>query len=195
MVYILFLSVSIISKIKNVMNISASFMFSIVKGACPMPATVPVLEDPHQCSVRARAAAFAQVMDAVPPAPAVDPAELSLQGRRKLFEKHGEDALLPKAPFGQPVSARMLNSGGAATHKPPHRDTLNTRPVQQHSGSAVSRCREALEAAAATDGGTAREEVNQRHRELQALQNRFSGRQRQQQQTSNLQGYYMYIFV
>ncbi|KAF2352272.1 Anillin domain [Trinorchestia longiramus] len=157
----------------------------VVKGVCPMPEAVPLLDEPHQSSVKARAAAFNSVMAA--PAETClkkDPAELSVQGRRQIFERRGEDALLPKAPFGQPVPAKMLqnNNTPATLHGSNKQSGLTHHPASSahhapsSGGGTVSKYRDALEIAAATEGAACTEDAwqQQKHREMEALRNRFS---------------------
>lgn len=41
--------------------------------------------------------------------PQKDPAEMSVQERLAIFSKKQGGALIPKAPFGQPVPAKVIN--------------------------------------------------------------------------------------
>ncbi|XP_050688938.1 anillin-like isoform X3 [Eriocheir sinensis] len=82
----------------------------VVKGEAPMPQTTPLVQEPFSSSVRARAAAF----DGARAQPQKDPAEMSVQERLAIFSKKQGGALIPKAPFGQPVPAKTLQGGSGS---------------------------------------------------------------------------------
>ncbi|KAK7020606.1 hypothetical protein SK128_025278 [Halocaridina rubra] len=103
----------------------------IVKGETPMPEAVPLVSNAHMSSVRARAAAFDSARG--PREPEKDPAERSVQERRAMFTKHQGGALVPKAPFGQSVPAKSIQSSGSGTTKESSRGTsvVYSEPVQK----------------------------------------------------------------
>ncbi|XP_063587619.1 anillin-like isoform X5 [Penaeus indicus] len=102
----------------------------IVKGEAPMPAVVPLI-DPHVSSVRQRAAAFDSAGGSRDPEK--DPAELTLQERRALFNKKQAAALVPKAPFGQSVPAKSLQSEDVGPTAAKSTSVAHSQPVKRPS--------------------------------------------------------------
>lgn len=102
----------------------------VVKGEAPVPDAVPLVNQPFMSSVRERAAAF---NNAVGREPQKDPAEMSVQERLALFNKKQGAALVPKAPFGQPVPIKTLqreaSSGIRDTSSKP--TVAHSQPVQK----------------------------------------------------------------
>ncbi|XP_037799219.1 anillin-like [Penaeus monodon] len=103
----------------------------IVKGEAPMSAVVPLIDDPHMSSVRQRAAAFDSA--GVGCDPEKDPAELTLQERRALFNKKQAAALVPKAPFGQSVPAKSLRSEDVGPSAAKATAVAHSQPVKRPS--------------------------------------------------------------
>ncbi|XP_042861086.1 anillin-like isoform X2 [Penaeus japonicus] len=103
----------------------------VVKGEAPMPEVVPLIEEPHMSSVRQRAAAFDSAGGSREPEK--DPAELTLQERRALFNKKQAAALVPKAPFGQSVPAKNLQSEAAGPAATKATSVAHSQPVKRPS--------------------------------------------------------------
>ncbi|XP_076045559.1 uncharacterized protein LOC143027828 isoform X3 [Oratosquilla oratoria] len=102
----------------------------VVKGEAVVPASVPVVEEGHMSSVKARAAAF-DMAGGVRTSPRKDPAELSLKERLGLFEKQKDGALVPKAPFGQAVPSKALvDDRGDKTHRKSITPAAKNYPVK-----------------------------------------------------------------
>ncbi|XP_071548148.1 uncharacterized protein [Panulirus ornatus] len=97
----------------------------VVKGEAPVPDAVPLVNQPFMSSVRERAAAF---NNAGGREPQKDPAEMSVQERLALFNKKQGAALVPKAPFGQPVPIKTLQREATTGI----RDT-SSKPTVAHS--------------------------------------------------------------
>ncbi|XP_045117440.1 anillin-like isoform X5 [Portunus trituberculatus] len=103
----------------------------VVKGEAPMPQAVPLVDQPFSSSVRERAAAFDS---AKKQEPQKDPAEMSVQERLAIFSKKQGGALVPKAPFGQPVPAKALQSGSVGSQEAAiHSSVAHSQPVQRPS--------------------------------------------------------------
>ncbi|XP_063886653.1 anillin-like isoform X2 [Scylla paramamosain] len=101
----------------------------VVKGEAPMPQAVPLVDQPFSSSVRERAAAFDS---AKKQEPQKDPAEMSVQERLAIFSKKQGGALVPKAPFGQPVPAKALQIGGGGNQEVGSRSSVaHSQPVQR----------------------------------------------------------------
>nr|XP_045607574.1 anillin-like isoform X2 [Procambarus clarkii] len=83
----------------------------IVKGEAPMPEATPLVNEPFMSSVKERAAAFNNAGGRESPK---DPAEMSVQERLALFSKKQGAVLVPKAPFGLPVSLKALHGDQAS---------------------------------------------------------------------------------
>ncbi|KAG0725453.1 Anillin [Chionoecetes opilio] len=102
----------------------------VVKGEAPMPEAVPLVEQPFSSSVRQRAAAFdgASKLE-----PRKDPAEMSVQERLAIFSKKQGGALVPKAPFGQPVPAKAMQGGGGCHEAGGRACVAHAQPVARPS--------------------------------------------------------------
>lgn len=103
----------------------------IVKGEAPMPVVMPLIDEPHMSSVRQRAAAFDSA--GVSREPEKDPAELTLQERRALFNKKQAAVLVPKAPFGQSVPAKSLQSEDVEPIVAKNTSVVHSQPVKRPS--------------------------------------------------------------
>ncbi|XP_042228384.1 anillin-like isoform X2 [Homarus americanus] len=97
----------------------------VVKGETAVPDAAPLVDQPFMSSVRERAAAFD---NAGGRELAKDPAEMSVQERLALFSKKQGAALVPKAPFGQPVSAKALHGDVASVSR-----ETSSKPTVAHS--------------------------------------------------------------
>ncbi|XP_054275787.1 anillin-like isoform X3 [Macrosteles quadrilineatus] len=89
-----------------------------------------------------------------------DPTELSLAERRALFERNAGTAVLPKAPFGQAVPAKKLQS------KPEQRSTSKQQGSLHNRVAAFQRTAENHEK------DHVKEALSERQKELEMLKNR-----------------------